>query len=390
VSEAQRPTRFGFFHAPLHDIDISPALQLERDFELVEWAEKLGFQECFFGEHHSVGHEIIGVPEMFLAAAAQRTSSIKLGTGVVSLPYHHPFHVAERAILLDQISRGRAIIGVGPGSLTSDAHMLGVDVADSRNRMLESLDVVIRLLEGEVVTEKTEWYELNEARLQLASYEQPRLEMLAASPTGPRAAGKYGMGMINLAAMNPDAFEALRGHWQIVEDEGRKAGRANSRDHWRLSALLHFAESEKEARDHLKEGGFLDAMSYLGKISIFPELSGDTYDQLIDSAIENNIITIGTPDMAIEIIDRLAEQTGGFGAFLVTLLDVVPYAAQKRSLELFAETVIPHFRRQLRRRHESKDWTLNELGGGRKAWEDAIVAATEQYEAEKAAAAEGS
>jgi limonene 1,2-monooxygenase len=390
MGEAQRPQNFGFFSAPLHDIPVSPALQFERDIQLIEWAEELGFQEAFVGEHHSVGHETIGCPEMFLTAAAQRTKAIKLGIGVISVPYHHPFHVAERAVFLDQMTRGRAVVGFGPGSLTSDARMLGIDVADSRNRMREALDAIVRLIEGEVVTEQTDWYTLNEARLQLNSYTRPRLEMITASvasPTGPRAAGKYGMGMINFAAHNPDAFAALNGHWAIAEEEAALSGRTISRDSWRLSAIVHLAESEDEARQHLKEGGFLDTVTYLGKVSILPAIEGDTYDELIDNAIANNIIKIGTPDDAIELIDALADQTGGFGSFLVTLIDVVPPAAQKRSLELFAEVVIPHFRDQLQRRHDSKTWAVDTLGGGRKDWEDAIVAATEQYEAEKKATA---
>lgn len=383
MSETKTPERFGFVHVPLHEIAINPTLQLERDIQLIEWAEMLGFEEAWFGEHHSVGHEIIGTPEMLLAAAAQRTKTIRLGTGVVSVPYHHPFHVAERAVLLDHLTRGRAIIGVGPGSLTSDAHMLGIDVADSRRMLAEGLDVIVRLLEGEILTEETDWFKLVDARLQLNSFRRPRVELAAAavaSPSGARAAGRYGMGMINLAAMNPEAFEALRGHWEVVEHEAAKAGRPATRDGWRLSALMHLADTEEQAREDLRYG-LVETLNYLGKISILPAVEGETYDEVLDSAIEQNVVTIGTYEKAIEVIESLAEQTGGFGCFCMTLIDYVPFAAQKRSLEIFAERVIPHFRDQLARRYGSKNWVLDDLGGGRKDWELAIVAATEAYQA---------
>src|SRR6266581_9650929 len=97
----------GLFLAPYHDISESPTIALRRDLELVEWIEQLGFTEAWFGEHHSTGWETISSPELMIAAAAERTKRIRLGTGVVSLPHHHPFHVAERIMLLDHLPMGR-------------------------------------------------------------------------------------------------------------------------------------------------------------------------------------------------------------------------------------------------------------------------------------------
>jgi limonene 1,2-monooxygenase len=389
MPELQSPTRFGVLAVPQHRIDLNPTLQLERDLQLVQLADELGFNEFFVGEHHSVGHEIVGVPEIFIAAAAERTKHIKLGSGVVSVPYHNPFHIAEATVLLDHLTRGRYILGVGPGSLTSDAHMLGIDVADSRRKLQQGLDVIVRLLEGEVVTEKTDWFTLNEARLQLNSYTLPRPEMVAASiasPTGARLSGQYGMGMINLSALNPGAASALAGHWSVVEHEAAQAGRSCSRDGWRLAGIVHLADTEAQAREDLKYG-FVQITNYLSKISILPALTGDTFDELVDDAIKQGLLLIGTPDSAIEMINNLTEQSGGFGSFLVSIGDFVPHAAVRRSLEIFAEFVIPHFRGQLARRQASEDWTINELGGGRKEWELAIAAATESYAAERDASA---
>ena len=385
MDAAARPTRFGVAWIPILDIKVNPTLQMEQGLQLAERLEALGYDEFLTGEHHSVGHEIIGTPEMFLAAAAQRTKQMKLGTAVVSLPYHNPFHVAERAVQLDHLTRGRAVLGVGPGSLTADSHMFGLEVAKNRERMAESLDVIVRLLDGEVVTEKTDWFELDEARLHLNSYTLPRVEMMTAciaSPTGPRYAGLHGTGMINLGAMNSEAFKALKYHWEICETEAIKAGQQVSRDDWRLCCLLHLAETEEQAREDLKQSGFIDIFNYLGRVSILPPLEGETYDEILDSAIEQSVVTIGTPDTAIQLIDRLAEQTGGFGCFEFMYIDYVGRQAQERSLELFAEYVIPHFRQQIAPREASKTWAMEVVGGGRQEWEDAIVAATEQYDAE--------
>src|ERR671914_636828 len=118
-----RPLRFGIFLAPFHPVGQNPTLALERDLELIGWLDELGFDEAWIGEHHSAGYEIIASPEVFIAVAAERTRDIKLGTGVNSLPYHHPLLLADRFVLLDHLTRGRVMLGVGPGQLTSDAHM---------------------------------------------------------------------------------------------------------------------------------------------------------------------------------------------------------------------------------------------------------------------------
>src|SRR5688500_5955691 len=120
------PMTFGVFIAPFHANDDSPTLSLRHDLALIELADRLGFDEAWVGEHHSTGVERIADPFMALAAAAVRTSRIRLGTGVVSLPYHHPLLVADRTVLLDHLSLGRAMLGVGPGALISDADMMGI------------------------------------------------------------------------------------------------------------------------------------------------------------------------------------------------------------------------------------------------------------------------
>src|SRR5256885_7388061 len=117
---------FGAFLAPHHPIGEHPMLQFRRDLDLVEHLDKLGYDEFWCGEHHSSGWEMIGSPEMFLAAAAERSKRIKLATGVVSLPYHHPFNVAQRMVQLDWMSGGRADFGSRPRAPSPGAPTFGV------------------------------------------------------------------------------------------------------------------------------------------------------------------------------------------------------------------------------------------------------------------------
>ena len=132
--------KFGIFLPPMHRTGINPTLLLHRDLELVQWLDALGYDEAWIGEHHSAGSELIASPEVFIAAASQRTQHIKLGTGVNSLPYHHPFILADRIVMLDHLTRGRMMFGAGPGQLTSDAAMLGIPADRQRPRMEEAFD----------------------------------------------------------------------------------------------------------------------------------------------------------------------------------------------------------------------------------------------------------
>ena len=107
--------QFGVFLAPIHNLPgQSPHLALHRDVELAKTLEHLGYDEMWFGEHHSAGTEWIASPEVFIAFVAAQTSRLKLGSGAVSVPYHNPYMIAERALLLDHLTRGRFILGIGP------------------------------------------------------------------------------------------------------------------------------------------------------------------------------------------------------------------------------------------------------------------------------------
>src|ERR1700730_7120027 len=197
--------KFGIFMAPFHEVGRNPTYALERDMQLIEWLDQLGFDEAWVGEHHSAGWGRIAWPEMYLAAAPQRTRSIKLGTGVVSLPYHHPLMVANRIVLLDHLSRGRAMLGVGPGALVTDALMLGLDPTIQRQRIDESMSVIMRLLPApEPLTYDSDWFKLRNASLHLRPFSQPYMPVAVASaesPAGMITAGQHRAGVLSLGVV---------------------------------------------------------------------------------------------------------------------------------------------------------------------------------------------
>lgn len=357
--------RFGIFMAPFHPVSENPTLCLDRDRELIQWLDELGYDEAWIGEHHSAGYEIIASPELFIADVAARTKHIRLGTGVVSLPYHNPLMVADRLMLLDHLTRGRAMFGVGPGLLPSDAIMLGIDPRDQRRMMSEALEVILPLLRGEVVTCKTDWFELRDAKLQLAPFSRPHLDIAVAasvSPSGPRTAGRWGISMLSPAATSTGGFSALAYHWSICEESAAENGQTVSRAGWRIAGPVHIAETEEQARRDVMFGlpGWLYYFQKVVALPGVPEVG--TPEECLDAMIQAGFVIVGTPDDLIRQIDRLEEQTGGFGAFLVTAHDWANRDATRKSYELIARYVMPRFQDANAYTRRSMEWVQQNRG----------------------------
>jgi limonene 1,2-monooxygenase len=366
--------RFGIFLPPMHKTGINPTLLLHRDLELVEWLDKLGYDEAWIGEHHSAGSELIASPEVFIAAAAQRTSHIKLGTGVNSLPYHHPLILADRIVMLDHLTRGRMMFGAGPGQLTSDAAMLGIPPQMQRPRMEESFDVIMRLFRGETVTKHTDWFVCQDAVLQMKPYSKfPIAVASSISPSGSKLAGRYGTGLLSIAATEPAAFQVLDYNFNVWQEEATLHGHVADRTQWRLMGPMHIAETEKQARENCRYGlqWIFDYLSHIIPVGDPNDAPPADYDSFVDFANESGRMVIGTPDMAIAQLERLREKTGGFGAYLFLGADLADWQATKRSYELFAEYVMPHFQDQLAAPRASYDHIV--AAGSR--WVDSTLGA---------------
>jgi len=322
-------------------------LQFQRDIDFAEHLDRLGFDEFWCGEHHSSGWEMIASPEMFLAGAAQRTHDIMLGTGVTSLPYHHPFNVAQRIVQLDYMSRGRAMFGSGPGALVSDARTLGIDPMVQRDRQDEALSVITRLLRGEDrFSYESEWFTLNDARLQLLPLQEelPMVTASSISPSGMTLAGKYGMGVLSIASNSTAGLAALPTQWGFAEEAAAEHGQTVDRKNWRVMMAFHLAETREQARNEAVDGlhrwhneynvwtlGRPNATHVEDKWELLEQTTGGP----------GSAGVIGTPDDLVAAIRHLQQITGGFGVVLGFAHDWADREATLRSWELLARYVIP-------------------------------------------------
>ncbi len=351
---------FGIFLAPFHPVGQNPTLALERDLQLIEHLDALGFDEAWIGEHHSAGFEIIASPEVFIAAAAARTRQIRLGTGVSSLPYHHPFMLADRLVLLDHLTRGRLMIGVGPGALPSDAFMMGIDPVRQRDMMEESLEAILLLLAGEKpVTMETDWFTLRDARLQLRPYQRPFPEVAVAaqvSPAGPRAAGRFGCSLLSIGATSAGGFDVLGLHWDVMEARAAEFGTTIDRSKWRLVGPMHIADTKEQAIADV-EFGLDQWVDYFQRVAALP-LAPDTtnHESLVDALNASGFAVIGTVEDAINQVERLRQQSNGFGTFLLMGHEWADTAATRHSYELIARYVAPEFQGTARTLTASRDW----------------------------------
>jgi limonene 1,2-monooxygenase len=354
--------RHGVFLAPLHPVDEDANSVIHRDLELMEFLDRLGYDEAWIGEHHSGGFETISSPELFIAAAAERTRHIKFGTGVISLPYHQPLMVANRIIQLDHQTRGRVMFGFGPGLLVSDAEMLGIDPHTQRDRMAQALAVILRLLDGEVVTEKTDWFELRNAMVHLLPYSRPRPEIAvasAATPSGGKLAGKHNLSMLCVAATDPNGgYNVLDINWNFACETAKEHGNIMNRSKLRLMGPMHIAETREQARENVR-WGLMKYIDYARTITPgrFGSFEGrDPVDVMLDSGH----IVIGTPDDAVDVLKKLQAKQGEFGAFLHQAHDWANWENTKRSYELYMRYVVPHFNGSNANREESyDDWKQN-------------------------------
>jgi limonene 1,2-monooxygenase len=345
---AQR-LRFGMFMAPFHAPGTNPTLALERNLQLIQYLDALGYDEAWIGEHHSAGSEIIASPEIFIAAAAERTRHIRLGTGVVSLSYHNPLWVAERIVQLDHMTRGRTMLGVGPGALPTDAQMIGIEQSETRRLMEESLSVIMKLLTSEdPVTFRNERWDLREARLHLRPYSNPLFDVAVAavaSPSGPRLAGKYGVGLLSVGATMAAGFDALALHWGVMEERAAHYGTAVDRSKWRLVGPVHCAETREQALKDV-EYGIEQWFRYFQSVAAFPQMQvvGNSAAEMSAFVNEAGIGAIGTPEDVAAQIERLVKQSnGGFGCYLTLAHEWANPEATRRSYDLIARYVMPRF-----------------------------------------------
>lgn len=341
---------FGMLMFPMHRPEHDPTLLLHQDIALAEHADSLGFDEFWFGEHHSGGWQIVADPLLMVARAAASTRRIRLGSGVSTLSYHHPKMLLDSVIQLDHMTRGRMMFGVGAGALALDSLMLGLDPMRARAAMHESLEAMTLLLAADGPVTYTpahaDW-RLVDAELHLLPYSD-RLDIRVAafnSASGPRLAGRFDLGMISFGAsaavgLGKDNRMAMAA--EKVRFVAEQHGRQLDRKRWSAMSPMHLAPTEDQARAEVRYG-LAAHLDYVRQILPLNVPVDSDVDRLVDTLHLAGHGVVGTPAMAIRHIERMQQLSGGFGTFLLEHADWADHQHTRDSMELFAREVVPHF-----------------------------------------------
>ena len=347
---------FGLFLMPIHHPLDNPSLAFERDLDTIRWADELGFDEAWVGEHHTGGWENIPAPDVFLSAVARETQRIRLGAGVVNLPYHHPFHVAERWAFLDQLTRGRTMLGFGSGALVSDIKMFDIPVGELRPRTREAAEIILKLYhEDGPVSHEGEYWSIKDMQLQVKPYQRPRMPI--AMPCGGPGASfdlitKHGLGMLSGGFFGGTSAKSLKENWLNAERKAAELGnRLDRHRDLRMVAYVYLADSDEEALADIKRGVEAQVHGYwfqlVGKRH-WQEYDGQPDEEIgvkriVERSSEDIGWIVGDPDHALGKLKAFERDTGGFGTFIIVCGDWAPQAKWRHSLELFARHVMPHF-----------------------------------------------
>jgi len=355
---------YGLFIMPLHPPGRPVADTYDDDLQTLIAADQLGYSEAWIGEHFTSPWENIPCPDLLIAKAAGRTERIRLGTGVVLMPFHNPLEVALRFATLDHLTRGRFMLGVGSGGIAGDRRAFGIDLSgpDAATLTREGVEVVERAWAGEPFSYQGKFFQFDvPARDEttgalLRPYQDPHPPIAIAgvsrSSVGLALAGERGWIPMSTNFLQADV---LRQHWLSIESGARRGGRVPSRRAWRIAREIHVAETHEQAWRDAREGGMARAFSeYMLPLvasgpyglQAFKPIDGDVPDAAItiDYLLEN-VWIVGTPDECAAKLRALYEAVGGFGTVLMIGHDWHPHPEKwTRSIELFAERVMPQLR----------------------------------------------
>jgi alkanesulfonate monooxygenase SsuD/methylene tetrahydromethanopterin reductase-like flavin-dependent oxidoreductase (luciferase family) len=353
--------RFGYFMMPVHVPGSDVSVTLESDLAQVERLDELGFDEAWIGEHFTAEWENIPAPDIFIAAALQRTTTIALGTGVSCLPNHNPFQLAHRIAMLDNLAHGRFFWGIGSGGFPGDFDVVGIDPKTGIQRQItfDTLDAVLALWDDPQpgTYQRHSWtFRVPEPdprigkRVWMKPYQRPHPPIAVAGIT-PKSdtlglAGERGWIPLSINFATP---QVLRSHWASIEAGAARTGRKPNRADWRIARALHVAETDEQARREAIEGaigrdyrdcilpGLAQGIGF-GPLKIDASMpdSAVTLEYLLD-----NVWVVGSPETVVRKIRKLYDDVGGFGGLLIGGSDWQDPAVWDRSMRLFAAEVAP-------------------------------------------------
>jgi alkanesulfonate monooxygenase SsuD/methylene tetrahydromethanopterin reductase-like flavin-dependent oxidoreductase (luciferase family) len=352
--------RFGtffFFQAPPgHDhADI-----IRREMQQVEWSEELGFDEVWFTEHHFIDYGLSVDPGTLAAAAAARTRRVRIGLAAAILPFHDPIRLAEQMALVDILSEGRLDVGVGRGNRPAEFRGYRVPQEQSRERFDEAVDIMVRAWTEERFAWQGRFFQIPEVRVIPKPLQRPHppLYQVCVSKDGIENAARRGWPMLNSVLFGP--VSQLEDNREVYVDTLRKEGRTEAEiaallRNWGVSRQIYVAETDARALAEAREAELWYQESF--RRFVIPERIEDAHPSLQPGframaeklsrvtweGLVRETLAFGSPDTVARHIEYM--RSLGVGHVLCWMnFGGLPQDRVRRSMELFAQEVMPRFR----------------------------------------------
>lgn len=356
---AHHPIDYGMFIMPFHDPAKPHAQCHDEDLELIVEAEKLGFSEFWIGEHHTMKYEDIAMPEIFIARALGETKTIRMGPCPACLQQHHPAHVATRLSFLDHLSKGRLNLCFGPGSVSTDQELFGIDPKVAGEMTEESIDMIVKLwtsdppyqLEGKYWNIQLKKNVDHETGLGFIHkpYQLPHppicIPGMSRNSPSMKFAAKRGYGPFAHCLVAGNVVADL---WKTYETAGLEAGRKPNRRDYRVARSIFLADTTKEARERVRTNSLGKNYQYIGRLfdkglgrKLYKrDLAMSDADCNLDYLMSEQIIA-GDVDEVLRRLLSLIEEAGPFGTLALMSYDWDDKASWLYSMKLFAHELMP-------------------------------------------------
>ena len=363
---------------------------IEETLEQCILADEMGFDYIWLVEHHFLtGFSMSPCPEVIFGALSRQTKRIRLGFGVVILPYHHPIRVAERVAMLDHLSNGRVEFGTGRSAPYEQTGM-GIDPRNTREMWDESLTMIPKIWESDMFEWEGRFWKVPPRKVLPKPYQKPHPPMwlAAVQPASYELAAQKGLGVMALGVAAPSVLEPhIRKYKENIKNADPVGGFVT--DEWQTSVMGYCGEDDKEARELCKEslktffgpdkpylqdqkdvyemllrqwGGVPDHLKQnfsryvtkvedgaTGEVREALDLSGGAARAAVaqmdaDTLCSRGVIIAGDPDSCADAI-RIHEAAGVDQLHFITASETISHEKAMKSIEMFGKHVIPRFRK---------------------------------------------
>ena len=338
---------FGVFYQLPCAVEQTPAARVQDTIAQCRLADELGFDAAWLAElHFNARFSILSAPLMIASAVAQATKRIRIGNAINLLPLHQPVRLAEEVATLDVLSDGRAIFGVGRGSMPTHFAGYGIDQEESRDRFIEGLELVLGSWGQDDFAYKGQFYQSYGFSITPKPIQQPHPPVYVAANSADTfgIVGELGHNILVAPTIvtTQGALTGLASYRAELAENGHEESKLKVN----VNVPMHVAATEKEARTAFTRtiDNYLETLRDIGR-DRGGSRGSSRADNLDAEAVIEEFAAVGTPNQVSEKLDKFKKMYGPqeFMCWF-NIGGMLSHAEVESSMRLFAKEVLPWFK----------------------------------------------